>query len=103
MELVNFFKTGRSGHFALVCACPNIDNASLKKGDAIPAAAGIIGYVSDHTDRFDWKHYRIHSRDVLKELLQVEIYDENDRKEKEARMIAYVNSLFSLYLSLYLV
>ena len=47
IDLVNLFQTGgsavRTGHMALVCAEPNIANAALDRGEAIPADAGVMG------------------------------------------------------------
>ena len=41
--LVNLFQTGRVGHFALVCARPQIGDKSLKEGNVIPEKAGLMG------------------------------------------------------------
>ena len=47
IDLVNLFQTGgsavRTGHMALVCAEPEIANAALDRGEAIPADAGVMG------------------------------------------------------------
>jgi metal transporter CNNM len=43
VELVNLFQTGRYGHFAVVCARPNIGAEAFKAGSAIPDAAGVMG------------------------------------------------------------
>ena len=43
VELVNLFQTGKSGHFALVCARPSVGNTALRNGNAIPATAGVMG------------------------------------------------------------
>jgi metal transporter CNNM len=43
VELVNLFQTGKSGHFALVCARPSVGNKALRNGNAVPAAAGVMG------------------------------------------------------------
>ena len=47
VDLVNLFQTGgyavRTGHMALVCAEPNIANAALDRGEAIPEEAGVMG------------------------------------------------------------
>lgn len=43
VDLVNIFQTGKQGHFALVCTRPQVGTEALKKGNAVPAAAGFMG------------------------------------------------------------
>lgn len=74
VQLANLFQTGRSGHFALVCARPNVANVSLRNGNAVPAEAGVMRITT--------------LEDVLEELLQEKIHDENDQMEKEVEKIA---------------
>ncbi|KAL3905358.1 MAG: hypothetical protein SGILL_009710 [Bacillariaceae sp.] len=74
IDLVNLFQAGKQGHFALVCARPIVGEEALKEGKPLPTTAGLMGIVT--------------FEDVLEELLQEQIYDENDRMEKEAEKIA---------------
>merc|ERR1719343_581503 len=74
VDLVNLFQTGKYGHFAVVCARHQIATDALGEGRAIPEKAGVMGIVT--------------LEDVLEELLQEEIFDENDQMEKEAERIA---------------
>lgn len=52
IELVNLFQTGgsavRAGHMALVCARPDIANAALDQGQAIPEKAGVMGQIPSY-------------------------------------------------------
>ncbi|KAG7341482.1 protein of unknown function DUF21-domain containing protein [Nitzschia inconspicua] len=74
IDLVNLFQTGKRGHFALVCARPLVGEEALKEGKPLPRTAGLMGIIT--------------FEDVLEELLQEQIYDENDKMEKEAGKIA---------------
>jgi metal transporter CNNM len=74
IDLVNLFQTGKRGHFALVCARPSKGEEALKEGKPLPKSAGLMGIIT--------------FEDVLEELLQEQIYDENDKMEKEAGKIA---------------
>eukprot|EP00977_Amphora_coffeiformis_P029897 scaffold43368_cov214-Amphora_coffeaeformis.AAC.3 len=77
-ELVNLFQTGgralKGGHLALVCARPREGNIALAAGDALPERAGFMGVIT--------------LEDVLESLLQEQIYDENDRYERDAARLA---------------
>jgi CBS domain containing-hemolysin-like protein len=74
VELINLFQTGgetrRGGHLALVCARPQLGNDALAKGDPLPEKAGLLGVIT--------------LEDVIENLLQEQIYDENDRYERDA-------------------
>jgi metal transporter CNNM len=68
VELVNLFQTGgqalKGGHLALVCARPRVGNEALAHGDPLPEKAGLMGIIT--------------LEDVIENLLQEQIYDEND-------------------------
>lgn len=68
VELVNLFQTGgqamKGGHLALVCARPRVGNDALTDGLPLPEKAGLMGIIT--------------LEDVIENLLQEQIYDEND-------------------------
>ena len=68
VNLINMFQSGRGLHMALVCARPEVGNAALEKGDALPESAGLMGVVT--------------LEDVLEMLLQEQILDESDKRER---------------------
>ena len=79
VHLINLLQTGGTalqggGHMALVCARPYIANKALQEGQAIPETAGLMGVIT--------------LEDVLEALLQEQIYDEMDKKEREATRLA---------------
>jgi len=78
VHLVNLFQTGgdavQGGHLALVCVNPRLANESLAAGEAISEEAGFMGVIT--------------LEDVIEALLQEQIYDEMDRKERETTRLA---------------
>lgn len=74
VDLINMFQTGRGGHMALVCARPEVGNAALGQGDALPESAGLMGVVT--------------LEDVLEMLLQEQILDETDKLERDELRLA---------------
>jgi metal transporter CNNM len=55
-------------HMAIVCVWPEVANAALDRGQAIPIEAGVVGIIT--------------LENVIEELIQAQIHDEKDRKEK---------------------
>uniref|UniRef100_A0A7S1BZM8 CNNM transmembrane domain-containing protein n=1 Tax=Corethron hystrix TaxID=216773 RepID=A0A7S1BZM8_9STRA len=65
----------KKGHLALVCKRPDLATLALDEGKPVPTAAGVKGIIT--------------LEDIIEELLQKEIFDENDRDEKATYDLAY--------------
>jgi metal transporter CNNM len=74
VNLVNLFQSGGQLHLALVCARPSSGNNALSKGLPLPETAGLMGIIT--------------LEDVLEMLLQEQIYDEMDHRERQANQLA---------------
>jgi len=86
VDLINMFQTGRGGHMALVCARPDVGNAAMEQGEALPESAGLMGVVT--------------LEDVLEMLLQEQILDETDKLERDERRLAkWVAGRWKLYVN----
>lgn len=86
VDLINMFQTGRGLHMALVCARPEVGNAALEKGGALPASAGLMGVVT--------------LEDVLEMLLQEQILDETDKLERdELRLAKWATARWKLFVN----
>lgn len=84
VDLINMFQAGK--HMALVCARPNIGNAALERGEALPPSAGLMGVIT--------------LEDVLEQLLQEQILDETDKLERnEQRLAKWVSSRWHLFVA----
>ena len=78
VHVLNLLQTGgdavKGGHMALVCARPHVGNKALSQGEGLPETAALMGIIT--------------LEDVLEALLQEQIYDEMDKKEREATRLA---------------
>jgi metal transporter CNNM len=75
VDLLNLFQSGghasRGGHLALVCARPSLGERAFESSAAVlPEEAGYMGIIT--------------LEDVLEMLLQEQIYDEMDKRERKA-------------------
>lgn len=70
VDAVNLLQTGTVGQLGIVCDNVNTARKALESDSLIPISAGIMGIVS--------------LEDCIEELIQEEIYDEYDTKEKKA-------------------
>jgi metal transporter CNNM len=69
-DAMNAFQAAdkKTSHMAIVCVWPEVANAALDRGQAIPIEAGVVGIIT--------------LENVIEELIQAQIHDEKDRKER---------------------
>jgi metal transporter CNNM len=69
-DAMNLLQAGgrTASHMAIVCIWPEVANAALDRNEAIPMEAGVVGIIT--------------LENVIEELIQEQIHDEKDRKEK---------------------
>jgi Mg2+/Co2+ transporter CorC len=84
VDLINMFQIGK--HMALVCARPELGNAALERGEALPPSTGLMGIIT--------------LEDVLEQLLQEQILDETDKLERnEQRLAKWASSRWHLFVN----
>lgn len=69
LELINVFQEGRS-HMAIVSSCPDLTRQALRTGKPLEGRIAPIGIIT--------------LEDLFEEILQEEIYDEHDDRERKA-------------------
>jgi metal transporter CNNM len=69
-DAMNTFQAAdkKTSHMAIVCVFPEVANAALDRKEAIPMEAGVVGIIT--------------LENVIEELIQEQIHDEKDRKDK---------------------
>jgi metal transporter CNNM len=69
-DAMNAFQSAgkKTSHMAIVCVWPEAANAALDRKEAIPIEAGVVGILT--------------LENVIEELIQAQIHDEKDKKDK---------------------